>query len=208
MKTRSLKYVWSVICIGWFLPLGAFADVQTIRATGEYRVILDDTMEEAHQLAFAAAKASAMEQIITNLEALPDVRRLGLNRDELRAYGMGIGEISENPSGAMSAEAQQTVVVSVIVTIDSALVAHQFKRLMKNRPAKRELFRIRDTIDVYRKELDVVQQRLTAGMPEAESAAVRQQREGILNLIEVEEQLARTWIALLSAQESRFTEER
>jgi tetratricopeptide (TPR) repeat protein len=202
--TRSLWLV-SAFCL---LPLHALADVQTITATGEYRMGAYDTLADAQRLAFVTAKSLALEQAVAYLDAVPAVKQLGLNRDELRAYSVGLWEIKQSPSPMPGVGPATIVSVPVTIMIDPAVVAHQLDSLMRNERAKTELMRTKDKIEAYRKELETDQQRLATSKDRDDVQLILQHRGDILSLIDTEEQLAHTWTSLLGFPEARHSEGR
>lgn len=207
MVRRPTHSFWLVISF-CLLPLHAFAGAQTITATGEYRMGEHDTLSEARRLALVTAKSLALEQAAAYLDTVSAVKQLSLNREELRAYSVGLLDIRKYPGQATSAEATTTVLIPVTIVIDPAVVTHQLESLMRNERAKTELTRIRDKIDAYRKELEADQQRLATSKDRDEVQLVLQHRGDILNLIDTEEQFAHTWTSLLSDRETRHPEGR
>lgn len=194
--TRSVCLVMA-LCL---LPLQASADVKTITATGEHRMGTYDTLPEAQRLALVTAKSLALEQAVAYLDTISAVKQLGLNREELRAYSVGLLEFRQYPSQTTSDESATTVSVPVTVVLDPDVVTHQLDGLVQNERAKTELMRIRDKIDAYQKELDSDRERLTTSKDKDEAKLVLQHRSDILGLIDTEEQLARTWTSLLGAR--------
>jgi len=207
MVRRPTPSLWLVISF-CLLPLRASADVQTITATGEYRMGAYDTLAEAQRLAFITAKSLVLEQAVTYLDTVPAVRQLGLNRDELRAYSVGLWEIKQSPRPTPGVGPATIVSVPVTIVIDAAVVTHQLDSLMRNERAKTELMRTRDKIEAYRKELETDQQRLATSKDSGDVQLILQHRGDILNLIDTEEQLAHTWTSLLDLPESRHSEGR
>jgi tetratricopeptide (TPR) repeat protein len=202
--TRSL---WVVISCCLF-PLHVSAEVQTITATGEYRMGAYDTLSEAQHLALVAAKSRALEQAVAYLDTVPAVKQLGLNREELRAYSAGLLRIKQAPSHTTSAEATTTVSVPVTIVLDPAVITRQLDNVMQNERAKTELTLTRGKIDAYQKELDNDQRRLATSKDKEDAKFVLQHRGDILMLMDTEEQLARTWTSLLDMREGTYPEGR
>ena len=204
---RPTRSFWLMISF-CLLPLHASADAQKLTVTGEYRMGEYDTLPEARRLAFVTAKSLALEQAVAYLDTVSAVKQLGLNRDELRAYSIGLLEIREYPSQTTNAEATTTVSVPVAIVMDPAGITHQLDRLMRNERAKTELMRTRDKLDGYRKELDTDQQRLATSKDKSDVQPVLRHRRDILSMIDTEEQLAHTWTSMLGVQEARQPEGR
>ena len=207
MVRRPTLSFWLAISF-CLLPLHVSADVQTITATGEYRMGEHDTLPEAQRLALVTAKSLVLEQAVTYMDTVSAVKQLGLNREELRAYSVGLLEIKQIPSRTTGAEASTTVSVPVSIVLDPAIVTHQLDSLMRNERAKTELMRIRDKIEAHRKELEADQQRLATSKEKGDVQLALQHRSDILNLIDTEEQLAHTWTSLLGVREARHPEDR
>ena len=55
-----------------------------------------DTLPEAQRLAFLTAKSLALDQAVTYLDTVSAVKQLGLNREELRAYSVGLLEVRQS----------------------------------------------------------------------------------------------------------------
>jgi len=184
------------------LPVHVQAETHTVTATGEYRMEAHDGFADANRLAFLNAKALALGQAATYLEGVLAVKQLGLNAEELRAYIAGLLEITEHPDQTASAGSTSVVSVSVTTVIDPAAVVRQLEALLRTERAKVELTRARDKIDEYRKEVEGDTQRLAASKDPSELQAIAQHRREVLSLIDTEEQLARTWITLVRAEET------
>lgn len=202
-----IHFFWLAIAC-CLLPFHALAEVQTITATGEFRLGEHDTLHDAQRLALLTAKSLALDQTATYLDALSAVKQLGLNREELRAYSLGLFEIRPSPSQTSSVAHGTTVSVPVSIVIDHAVVTRQLDSLMHNQRAKTELMQIRDKIDVYRKELESDQQRLATNKDEVDVRLILQHRMDILSLIDMEEQLAHTWTSLVGFPGARHPEGR
>lgn len=208
MMVRRPAYSFCLIISFCLYPFYASADVHTITATGEYRMAEYDTRPEAQRLAFVTAKSLALEQVLAYLDTVSTVKHLGLNREELRAYSVGLLEVKQYPGQSTSAEASTTVSVPVTIVLDPAVITHQLESLMRNERAKTELMRIRDKLDAYRKDLDADQQRLVASKDKGDVQLALQHRGDTLTLIDTEEQFAHTWASLLGLVETRQPEGR
>ena len=192
-----------VLLASCLLPLQAVADTHTLTATGEHQLGKYDTLPEAQRLAAATAKAAVLEQAATYLETVSGVNDLGLNRDELRAYIVGLFEIRLYPGQMSEAVGTTTVSAPVSVVLDPAVVTHQIDSLMQNERAKTELMRIRDKLNAYRKELGTGQQRLATITNTSDAKLIREHRRDVLDLIDSEEQLAHTWTSVLGILEAK-----
>jgi len=208
MMVRHLTHSFWLMISFCLLPLHAAADVQTITATGEYRMGEYDTLPEAQRLALVTAKSLALEQAVTYLDTVSAVKQLGLNREELRAYSVGLLEIRQFPSQTPSVGPATIVSVPVTIVIDPSVVTHQLDSLMRNERAKTELMRTRDKIEAYRNELETDQHRLATSKDRSDVQPILQHRGDILNLIDTEEQLAHTWTSLLGFPEAKHPEGR
>ena len=203
MMVRHPSHSFWLLIAFCLLPLHASADVQTITATGEYRMGGYDTLPEAQRLAFLTAKSLALDQAVTYLDTVSAVKQLGLNREELRAYSVGLLEIRQSSRQTPGVGPATTVSVPVTIVIDPAVVADKLDSLMRNERAKTELMRTSDKIEAYRKELETDQQRLATTTDKGEVQLILQHRGDILSLIDTEEQLAHTWTSLLGFPEAR-----
>lgn len=204
---RPIHSIWLVIAYV-LLPFHALAEVQTITATGEYRLGEYDTLPDAQRLALFTAKSLALDQAVTYLDGVPAVKQLGLNREELRAYSVGLFEIRHPPIQTPGVAHGTTVSVPVTIAIDPAVVTKQLDGLMRNERAKTELMQVRDKIEAYRKELETEQQRLATSKDEVDVRLILQHRMDILSLIDTEEQLAHTWTSLVGFPGARHPEGR
>ena len=205
MKRCPTHLIWLVISF-CLLPAYAAANVQTITATGEYRMGAYDTFPVAQRLALLTAKSLALEQTVTYLTTVSGVKQLGLNREELRAYGVGLLDIGKYPSKTTSIEGVTTVSVPVAIVLDPDIVARQLDRLMQNERVKTELMQIRDKLDAYRKELESDHERLSTSKDKEDTKLVLQHRDDILGMIDTEEQFAHTWTSLLGVPKREHPE--
>lgn len=74
----------------------AQAEVRTITATGEYRLQgKDTTPEDAKRLAIQEATHLALEQTVSYLQGMTEIKRLGVSKDDLRKYAAGLLEVTE-----------------------------------------------------------------------------------------------------------------
>lgn len=180
---------WSVI------PQSALADVHTITVTGEYRLGPHDTIADGQRLALVAAKSAVLDQIVIYLDSSPDLKPLGLNRDELRAYSAGLLRISQHPGYTVKDEATATTTVSVpvAVEIDPVAFGQQLAGLIQHEHAKTELMRIRDKIDDYQNQLNRAREQLQTIKEQADAKPLLEHRADVLSLMDTEEQLAHTW---------------
>ncbi len=196
MKRCPTHFIWLVISF-CLLPVYATANVQTITATGEYRMGAYDTFPVAERLALLTAKSLALEQSVAYLNTVSGVKQLELNREELRAYVVGLLDIGKSPSKTTSIEGVTTVSVSVAIALDPDVVTSQLDGLMQNERAKTELMQIRDKLDAYGKELESDHKRLSTSKDKEDTKLVLQHRDDILGMIDTEEQFAHTWTSLL-----------
>jgi tetratricopeptide (TPR) repeat protein len=205
---RPIHTFWFVIACCLLLPLHASAEVQTIRATGEYRMGEYDSHLEAQRLALFTAKSLALDRAVTYLDTVSAVKQLGLNREELRAYSVGLFEIRHPPIQTPGVAHGTTVSIPVTIMIEPAVVTKQLDGLMRNERAKTELMKASDKIEAYRKELETEQQRLATSMDKDDVRLILQHRRDILSLIDTEEQLAHTWTSLAGVPRVRIPEGR
>jgi len=182
--------------------------MQTMTATGEYRMVAHDTPGDAERLALVAAKSQIHNVTADYLATVPVVQQLGLNQTEIRAYTVGLFEIDQYPARPAESESGTTLSVPVKIHLDPAVVARQLNGLMQNERAKTELMRIRDTLDAYFKELDDDRTRLAKTKEEADVKAILQHRRDVLTRIDTEEQFARTWTTLFSMREAAVPQSR
>ena len=185
------------------MPVPVWAEVHSVTATGEYKMGDHDSLEDAKRLAFLNAKTLAVGQAVQYLAELPAVKQRGLNAEELRAYTTGLLEIDEYPHETATQGPRTAVSVLVKTSIDPAIVVPQLEQLMRNERAKVELTRARDKIDGYRKDVEADTQRLAASTEKSDLQAIAQHRRDVLSFIDTEEQMARTWSALVGAEEMR-----
>ena len=207
MMKRPTDLLWMVFAV-CLLPLQSYAESKTITATGEYRMRADDTLSEAQRLARVTAQFLVLEQAVVYLETVSGVKQLGLNREELRAYSVGILDIRPDSNQMANAEGARLVSVPMSIVLDPSVVTRQLELLMQNERAKTELMQIRDKIDAYQKELNNEQERLTTRKDAEDAKLALQHRGDILNLIDTEIQLAHTWTSLLGARERTHPEGR
>jgi len=180
----------------------AFAEVQTLTATGTYKVGKYDTRADAQYLALLDARPHAIEHAVAYLENAPAVKQAGISRDKLTAYAMVLADFQDqapsdmNPVGA-------TAAASITIKIDPDTLEGRLQVLLENERAKAEVTRASDKIERYRKEVESDSKRLTTLSVQSEVDKVLQHRRDMLDLIETESQLARTWGTLLAAQGAR-----
>lgn len=200
LKFRSQAWwLWLVCCL---LPLQVSAETHTVAATGEYQVGKYDSLPWVRRVALVTAKSLVLEQAVMYLETLSEVKDLGLNRDELRAYSVGLFDVRMYPSQMSESAGGTTVSAPVSLVLDPAMVIQQLNSVMHNERAKTELTRIRDTLDAYRKELETDQQRLVTIVNAGDAKLIRDHRRDVLNLIDSEEQLAHTWTSVLGLSDA------
>jgi len=184
-------------------PAAVWAEAHSITATGEYKMGEHDSLEDAKRLALLNARTLVVGQVVQYLGDLQDVKQLGLNTDELRAYATGLLEINEYPHETATQGPRTTVSILVKTVIDPSIVVPQLEQLMRNERAKVELTRARDKIDGYRKDLEADTQRLAAAQEKSEWQTIAQHRRDLMSFIDMEEQMAHTWSALVGAEEMR-----
>lgn len=96
MHTKTqLQWASAVGLLITLAPCFASAEIQTITATGEYRMGDNDTRTDAKRLALLDAKRLALEKAGTYLESVTEIKNLQVSHDELRAYTAGIVEVTE-----------------------------------------------------------------------------------------------------------------
>ncbi|HKT33310.1 MAG TPA: tetratricopeptide repeat protein [Nitrospira sp.] len=196
---RRLFFHCCWLAIAWNSPAQlAFAEAHTVTATGEYRMGPYDSAGDGQRLASLTAKSQLLDQAVTYLQTLSEVKPLALNRDELRAYTAGLLAIREYPSYTVSDQASQTttVIVQVAVVIDAASLGRQLADLIQRERAKTELMQIRDKIDDYQQQLDKIRDQLRMIKDKPDARPLLQRRSDVLTFIDTEEQLARTWTSL------------
>jgi tetratricopeptide (TPR) repeat protein len=182
-------------------PSYVSAELKTVTVVGEHRMATYDTVPNAQRLAVDAAKSQALEDAVTYLSSVPAISHLGLNREELRAYTAGFFDIRLYPSQATNDGSGETISVTAAIALDSTVTVRQLESVMENERAKTELTRIRDKIDAYHKELADDGQRLAQSKDAGEAKIALQHRADILNMIDTEEELARTWTGLLGMRD-------
>ncbi|BCA56480.1 hypothetical protein W02_36200 [Nitrospira sp. KM1] len=159
-----------------------------------------DSQQDSARLALVAAKSLVLTQAVERLETTEPVKQLGLNRDELLAYSIGVLQIFQYPVETAQVDGGMTVSAPVKIIFDPAEVGGQLDTLMENQRAKTELMRIKDTIDERQKELGIDGKRLAAATDNGEVKMILQHRRDILSVIDTEEQFAHTWAHLLGAR--------
>ncbi len=189
----------TVIISLFLLPLGAAAEVQTITATGSYKAGAYDTRPDAQRLALLDAKRRALEQSIESLMTLPSIKQMGIDQDRLKAYLVPLIDFKQVPP-TEGERAQPDAPVHVAATFDPIALERALQTLLHNERAKAELTRARDKIEGYRKEVADETTRLAAVSGPAEAETLLQRRRDVMDLMDTEAQLIRTWGLLLATQ--------
>ena len=185
------------------LPVHGFAEVQTITAAGTYRVGKNDTRPDAQRLAVLDAKRQAVEQASAIMGNVPAVKQLGLDRDNLKAYLAALLDFQDPPRPVERGRAGPDVSAQITAVIDPDALELRLQVLAQNERAKAELTRARDKVEGHRRLVEADSTQLAALSDPSVIDKVLQHRRDILDLIDTESQIVRTWGLLLGAQGSR-----
>lgn len=188
-----------LVCTVFALPVHGFAEVQTIAASGTYRVGKHDTRPDAQRLAVLDAKRQAVEQASEIMGNVPAVKQLGLDRENLKAYLAALLEFQEQPRPVEGGRAGPDVSAQITAVVDPAALELRLQVLLQNERVKAELTRARDKVERYRKLVEADSSQLAALSDPPVIDKVLQHRRDILDLIDTESQIVRTWGLLLGA---------
>jgi tetratricopeptide (TPR) repeat protein len=181
----------------------ADAAVQTITATGEYRMGDNDTKTDAKRLALLDAKRLALEKTGTYLEGVTEVKNLQVTRDEIKTYTAGIVEVLEQETKTIH-EGETTVVrVDVTVKIDTAAVAKQIEALRKHEHAREELEQARAEADQLRQEVEAKTKEIAALKSKSGAEPLLKEREQMLARLDSTALVAQAWRAPIGMREDR-----
>lgn len=181
-------------------PLPLYAEVHTITVTGEYRMGHFDTRADAKRLALVDAKRRVLGKTEAYLGSTPGVQGLRLSREELQAYLIGILE-NQEPKHRTVLEGETIVQVEVSRALDPAGTKRLLEALHRSQRARAELIRAEEALGRLHRELETKTLELAGLSSKPEADAVLQQRQQVLNQLEVEQQLARTWVTLAEAED-------
>lgn len=187
-----------LLCVQ-FIADTALADTQTFTATGSYRVGRHDSRADAQRLAILDARPHAIEHAVAYLEKVPAVKQAGITRDKLAAYSIALADFKQVPSASDTNPGGAIVSASIAIAIDPDTVESRLQALLDNERGKAELTRARDKIERYRRDVERDSKRLASLSAQKEIDNVLQHRSDLLELIDTESELARTWGLLLSA---------
>lgn len=201
---RSFKHLWFAnlaVLIGAailsLLSVGiAAAEMRTINATGEYRMGDNDTRADAKRLALLDAKRVALEQAGTYIESVTQVKNFELSNEEIHAYTVGLVEVGEQATRDIMEGGTHIVRVDVTVKIDTYDVVRQIDTLRKDKILRAELQKIRAEKDYLQQQVNAQTQELAVPKSRADVESSIKQRQQVMIRLEVEDLLARAWVAL------------
>ena len=156
----------------------ASAEVRTLLVTGEYRMAVYDTAEDAKHMALLDAKRLALEQAGTYVESITQVKNLDLTRAEMKSYTAGIVEVVTQTVRTLREGSVTVVRVDAMVKIDTDDVSRQIEVLRKNESARAEILRLNSENDRLWKELEAKTQELyTRKSPNGVEELLEQRRQ-------------------------------
>lgn len=158
-----------------------------------------DNPSDAKRLALVEAKRRVLERAEVSLGRAPGVQSLRLSREELRAFLVGILE-NQEPKHRTVLEGEAIVQVEVSRALDPNETKRLLEALRKSQRARAELVRAGATLERLHRELETKTRELATSSFKPEADTLLQQRQQVLNQLEVEQQLARTWVALVEAE--------
>jgi len=182
------------------LPVHGVAEVQTITAAGTYRAGKHDTRPDAQRLALLDAKRQALEKASAIMGNVPAVKQLGLDRENLKAYLPALLEFQEQPRPVEGDHTWPDVSAPITTAVDPAALEGRLQVLFQNERAKVELTRARDKIEGYRRLVEADSTQLAASSDPSGIDRVRRHRRDVLDMMETESQIVRTWGLLLATQ--------
>jgi tetratricopeptide (TPR) repeat protein len=202
--TRGLPYLsfyWMLFLTTFALPVEGVAEVQTIAATGTYRMGPHDDGTDARRLAVLDAKTAALRRAGEILGEIPAISRLGLDQDKLTAYLGALLELREQGSAEGRAEGGMTA--EVTAELDPPALERRLRALLESERAKAELVRARDKVQTSRIAIEADSTRLRTSTNPAEAARLAQHRRDLLDLVDTQGQFIRTWGLLLGTAPSQ-----
>jgi len=110
-----------------------------IRATGEHRIVPNDTPETARALALADAEHKILLKAVAQLQDRADVKALRLAPSQLDAYVAALLNIYDAATPAAFVESRTSCQVNVRMRLDANATAHRLERLRKDQEASSQL---------------------------------------------------------------------
>jgi Flp pilus assembly protein TadD len=195
------RTLWIPLVITVLPALPCLAEVQTITATGTYRLGPHDEPADGRRLAVLDAKTKALRRAGEILSEGPAIGPLGLDQDKLTAYLGALLELREQ--GPAEGRADGDVTAEVTAEVDPTALERRLRALLENERAKAELVRARDKVQTSRIALEADSIRLRTATNRTEVARLIQHRRDLLDLIDTQGQFIRTWGLLLGTASSQ-----
>ncbi|MCP9451423.1 MAG: hypothetical protein NNA23_01935 [Nitrospira sp.] len=197
VSLQRLRGGW-IVCLGsilWVVSLlletSVFAEVRTVRASGEYRWGETDTKEDAGRLALEAAKRNALEQVAIYVESVTVARGMDLTRDEIRTYTAGVVLVRDQRL-SFSVEGDRLVArVDLVAQIETEDVIRAIAALRENEEARTQLAALKQETERLRQELERANRAQANGMADGGDSSMR--RREILYRVQSNALVAQAW---------------
>jgi tetratricopeptide (TPR) repeat protein len=144
-----------------------------------------------------------MEQAVEYLAKIPAVKDLKLSQDKLLTYSMVLLDFEEQPPPSELNPVGSVATTSITIKSRRETLDGRLRVLSDNQQLKAELTRSRDKIERNRRHVEADSVRLAALSDPSEVGKVAQRRRDVLDMIDTELQVVRTWGVLLRAEGSR-----
>ncbi|MFN3682199.1 MAG: hypothetical protein ACK4VP_09185 [Nitrospira sp.] len=179
VSLQQLRGRW-VIClcsillgVSLVLETSVFAEIRTVRASGEYRLRARDTKEDAGRLALEAAKRNALEQVATYVESVTVARGMDLTRDDIRTYTAGVVLVQDQRVSFLVEGDSIIAKVDLVAQIETEDVVRAIAALRENEEARTQLAALKQETERLRQELERVNRVQTNGMAEQGESSMR-----------------------------------
>lgn len=180
-----------LLIVSLVLETSVFAEVRTVRASGEHRLGERDTKEDAGRLALEAAKRNALEQVATYVESVTVARGMDLTRDDIRTYTAGVVLVRDQRL-SFSVEGDSIIArVDLVAQIETEDVVRAIAALRENEDARTQLAALKQETERLRQELDRANRAQVNGMTDQGEWPVR--RREIFYRVQSNALVAQAW---------------
>lgn len=208
LPLRPTGIAWFVVmAAAWILPYGivpdgAFGEIRTLSAEGEYRLGDRDTKEDGIRMAAEQAKRHALDQVASYLEHVTVVRNFDVTQDEIRSYTAGVVLVVDQAVQLRLDDQTVVVQVALKVQVDTDEVVRALAAVKRHEEARTELSALRREIDRLHQNLDAANRTLAEATAPDQVQKSSREREDLLNRAQSNAMVAQawtTWMLLVSS---------
>lgn len=181
-----------LLASSFLLSPWVFAEMRTVRASGEYRFGERDTKEDAARLALEAAKRNALEQVATYVESVTVANGMDLTRDDIRTYTAGVVLVREQRLSFRVEKDNIVARVDLVAEIETEDVVRAIAALRENEDARAQLTALRKETERLRQELERANRSQVNDTEDQEGSSLR--RREILYRVQSNALVAQAWI--------------